>query len=181
MIGPGSPWQQFGTGNYETLHDMPMAAGEVSPHFPRMQPHRHHRRSLPPQVIRDHLIRFHQTHYVAPNMRLAVLTSAPIDIVSSWVAKHFSDVPVSYPGVTPPPSHISCPSDAIAENFDKDWFRMSAPHRPAALSAQQHTPTVPAFAAHHPLARPCHLAPQVPHCPRSPKPRPRGILGPAVN
>jgi hypothetical protein len=28
-VAAGSPWQQFGTGNYETLHDMPIAAGEV--------------------------------------------------------------------------------------------------------------------------------------------------------
>ena len=27
----GSPWQQFGTGNYETLHDLPIAAGEAYP------------------------------------------------------------------------------------------------------------------------------------------------------
>ena len=75
-------------------------------------------------IIRDHLIRFHQTHYVAPNMRLAVLGSASIDDMSSWVTKHFSDVPVSYPSVPPSVACTLSPADSISQNFDRDWFRM---------------------------------------------------------
>ena len=59
-------------------------------------------------------------------MRLAVLTSAPIHQVSSWISQHFSDVPVSYPAVTPPKRTPSSPEHSIAENFDRDWFKMYA-------------------------------------------------------
>lgn len=58
-------------------------------------------------------------------MRLAVLSSAPAHEISSWVTKHFSDVPVCYPGVPPATRLPVAPADSIAANFDQDWFRMS--------------------------------------------------------
>jgi secreted Zn-dependent insulinase-like peptidase len=78
------------------------------------------------QVIRDHLVRFHQAHYVAANMRLAVLGSAPIHVMASWITSYFSDVPVSYPGTAPAAPLPSSPADSVAANFDRDWFKMCA-------------------------------------------------------
>jgi secreted Zn-dependent insulinase-like peptidase len=129
----GSPWQQFGTGNFKTLHDLPIAAGEVLHYLSFFQQFNSLLvKSAPfinsslsqPQIISDHLVRFHQTHYVAPNMRLVVLCSAPIHHMSEWVSRYFSDVPQSYPGITlarprDPPS-----AESIASNFDSNWFKL---------------------------------------------------------
>ena len=59
-------------------------------------------------------------------MRLAVLGSAPIHVMTSWITAYFSDVPVSYPGTAPAAPLPSSPADSVAANFDRDWFKMCA-------------------------------------------------------
>jgi insulysin len=69
---PGHPWSMFGTGSYETLHDMPDKMG-VS--------------------ITQHLQAFHKLHYSALNMRLCVVGSEDLEQLQDWVVKFFSGVP----------------------------------------------------------------------------------------
>ena len=57
-------------------------------------------------------------------MRLVVLGSAPLHDLSSWVTRNFSDVPVSYPGVTSLKPQALAPAASIAANFDSNWFRL---------------------------------------------------------
>jgi insulysin len=69
---PGHPWSMFGTGNYETLHDMPESSG-VS--------------------ITEHLHAFHKRHYSAMNMRLAVVGRNDLEQLQAWAIKFFSGIP----------------------------------------------------------------------------------------
>jgi insulysin len=69
---PGHPWSMFGTGNYETLHDLPEQMG-VS--------------------ITQHLHAFHKLHYSALNMRLCVVGRNGLDELQEWVVRFFSSVP----------------------------------------------------------------------------------------
>jgi insulysin len=69
---PGHPWSMFGTGNYESLHDMTEKSG-VS--------------------ITSHLHAFHKLHYTALNMRLAVVGRNTLDQLEEWAVKYFSAIP----------------------------------------------------------------------------------------
>jgi insulysin len=69
---PGHPWSMFGTGNYETLHDLPQQSG-VS--------------------ITEHLLAFHRLHYSALNMRLAVVGRNDLQQLQQWVEVNFSNIP----------------------------------------------------------------------------------------
>ena len=68
----GHPLQRFGTGNYKTLHDMPLEAGTN---------------------IREHLLKFYANCYSANIMKLAILGRESLDTLESWVRELFSDVP----------------------------------------------------------------------------------------
>lgn len=66
------PWNRFSTGNYEVLHDDPIARGVK---------------------IRDEFIDFYKKHYSANRMKLVVLGKEGLDTLQSWVEELFSDVP----------------------------------------------------------------------------------------
>ena len=90
---PGHPWSMFGTGNYESLHDMTEKSG-VS--------------------ITQHLHAFHKLHYTALNMRLAVVGRNSLDQLQEWVSAYFSSIP-SRPLAERVPHPIRFASD--------DWFQ----------------------------------------------------------
>jgi insulysin len=91
---PGHPWSMFGTGNYETLHDIPEQTG-VS--------------------ITQHLHAFHKQHYSAANMRLCVLGSNELDQLQHWVVTFFSGIPNR-------PLHVHVPS--AVPFAGEDWFQL---------------------------------------------------------
>lgn len=66
------PWNRFSTGNYEVLHDDPIARGVK---------------------IRDEFIGFYKRHYSANRMKLVVLGKEDLDTLQSWVEELFTDVP----------------------------------------------------------------------------------------
>ena len=66
------PYHKFATGNYQTLHDEPIARGVK---------------------IRDAFISFYDQHYSANRMKLAVLGTESLDELQSWTQELFSDVP----------------------------------------------------------------------------------------
>jgi insulysin len=66
------PYNKFATGNYQTLHDEPLARGVK---------------------IRDEFIGFYQKHYSANRMKLVVLGRETLDELESWVQELFTDVP----------------------------------------------------------------------------------------
>ena len=68
----GHPLQRFGTGNYKTLHDMPIEAGTN---------------------IRDFLLKFYEQNYSANIMKLAILGREDLDTLESWATEFFSDIP----------------------------------------------------------------------------------------
>ena len=68
----GHPLQRFGTGNYKTLHDMPLEAGTN---------------------IREHLLKFYSGCYSANIMKLAILGREDLDTLERWVREFFADVP----------------------------------------------------------------------------------------
>lgn len=66
------PMHMFSTGNYEVLHDDPIARGVK---------------------IRDEFIQFYQKHYSANRMKLAVIGKESLDEQQSWVEELFAEVP----------------------------------------------------------------------------------------
>ncbi|KAK3679815.1 metalloprotease [Recurvomyces mirabilis] len=66
------PFHKFSTGNYEVLHDDPIARGVK---------------------IRDAFMGFYEKHYSANRMKLAVLGKESLDELQSWTVEFFSDVP----------------------------------------------------------------------------------------
>jgi insulysin len=71
LSNPAHPFCHFSTGNYETLHDQPIARGVK---------------------IRDEFIGFYEQHYSANRMKLVVLGRESLDELESWVEELFSDV-----------------------------------------------------------------------------------------
>jgi len=65
------PYSLFSTGNYETLHDEPLARGVK---------------------IREEFIKFYEKHYSANRMKLVVLGRESLDELQSWVEELFVDV-----------------------------------------------------------------------------------------
>jgi len=66
------PYNSFSTGNYEVLHDDPIARGVD---------------------IRKEFIQFYERQYSANRMKLVVLGKEQLDELESWVVEFFSDVP----------------------------------------------------------------------------------------
>ncbi|KAM0723354.1 hypothetical protein Q7P37_000340 [Cladosporium fusiforme] len=66
------PYHNFATGNYQTLHDDPLARGVK---------------------IRDEFINFYKEHYSANRMKLVVLGRETLDELQGWVEELFTDVP----------------------------------------------------------------------------------------
>lgn len=66
------PYNRFATGNYDTLHDKPLARGVK---------------------IRDEFIGFYKKHYSANRMKLVVLGREELDELEKWVVELFSEVP----------------------------------------------------------------------------------------
>ncbi|KAF2437115.1 a-pheromone processing metallopeptidase Ste23 [Tothia fuscella] len=71
LSNPEHPFCHFSTGNYETLHDKPIARGVK---------------------IRDEFIGFYQKHYSANRMKLVVLGRESLDQLQQWVEELFSDI-----------------------------------------------------------------------------------------
>jgi len=71
LSNPKHPFCHFSTGNYETLHDEPIARGVK---------------------IRDEFIGFYEKHYSANRMKLVVLGRETLDELESWVEELFSDI-----------------------------------------------------------------------------------------
>ncbi|KAK8154267.1 a-pheromone processing metallopeptidase Ste23 [Phyllosticta citribraziliensis] len=71
LSNPKHPYCHFSTGNYQTLHDEPLARGVK---------------------IRDEFIKFYETHYSANRMKLVVLGRESLDELESWVSQMFSEV-----------------------------------------------------------------------------------------
>ncbi|KAF2769156.1 LuxS/MPP-like metallohydrolase [Teratosphaeria nubilosa] len=65
------PFHLFSTGNYELLHDDPIARGVR---------------------IREEFIKFYETHYSANRMKLAVLGREDLDTLQSWVEDYFTPI-----------------------------------------------------------------------------------------
>jgi insulysin len=68
---PSHPFHKFGTGNLKTLKEDP-AKQQLD--------------------VRDQLLQFHNRHYFAQQMRLAVLGKDSIDTLEQWVRKYFSAI-----------------------------------------------------------------------------------------
>jgi insulysin len=66
------PYHLFSTGNYQTLHDEPLARGVK---------------------IREEFIKFYEKHYSANRMKLVVLGRESLDELQQWVEEFFVDVP----------------------------------------------------------------------------------------
>ncbi|KAH8879202.1 peptidase M16 inactive domain-containing protein [Thozetella sp. PMI_491] len=71
LSDPGHPFHKFGTGNLDTL--------KVQPELRNIS-------------IRDRMIGFYEDHYSANRMKLAVLSSEPLDVLEAWVVDLFSPV-----------------------------------------------------------------------------------------
>ncbi|CAI2164638.1 11700_t:CDS:10 [Funneliformis geosporum] len=71
LTNPKHPYSKFSTGNLETLRDNPIKQG---------------------LNIRDELLKFHEKHYSANIMKLAVLGRESLDQLSQWVVEKFSAV-----------------------------------------------------------------------------------------
>ncbi|KAI8850458.1 Metalloenzyme, LuxS/M16 peptidase-like protein [Chytridium lagenaria] len=65
------PYKKFGTGSWETLHELPLKKG---------------------LDIRKILLDFHDRYYSANIMKLVVLGKEPVDVLSEWVVSKFSPV-----------------------------------------------------------------------------------------
>mmetsp|Transcript_28912 Transcript_28912/g.46802 ORF Transcript_28912/g.46802 Transcript_28912/m.46802 type:complete len:1017 (-) Transcript_28912:212-3262(-) len=68
---PEHPFNKFGTGNLETLSDIPKKKGID---------------------VRAALLKFHQTYYSANNMRLVVLGQESLDQLEGWVREKFAGI-----------------------------------------------------------------------------------------
>jgi insulysin len=71
LSNPKHPFCHFSTGNYDTLHDVPLSRGVK---------------------IRDEFIKFYEKHYSANRMKLVVLGRESLDELETWVAELFSAV-----------------------------------------------------------------------------------------
>ncbi|EME43644.1 hypothetical protein DOTSEDRAFT_72866 [Dothistroma septosporum NZE10] len=72
LSSPQHPYHLFATGNYDLLHDQPIARGVK---------------------IRDEFMKFYRTQYSANRMKLAVLGREDLDTLQSWVEEFFTYVP----------------------------------------------------------------------------------------
>lgn len=70
LASPAHPYAKFGTGNSTTLRDEPAAAGVD---------------------VRAALLAFHAEHYGPSRATIAVVSSEPVDVLSSWVRDLFSE------------------------------------------------------------------------------------------
>nr|OQO25547.1 hypothetical protein B0A51_06866 [Rachicladosporium sp. CCFEE 5018] len=71
MASKTHPYNRFATGNYDTLHDKPLARGVK---------------------IRDEFIGFYKRNYSANRMKLVLLGRESLDELEKWVCELFSDV-----------------------------------------------------------------------------------------
>ncbi|KAF2403106.1 a-pheromone processing metallopeptidase Ste23 [Trichodelitschia bisporula] len=71
LSNPAHPYCHFSTGNYQTLHDEPLARGVR---------------------IRDEFIKFYDTHYSANRMKLVVLGRESLEQLEAWVQELFAPV-----------------------------------------------------------------------------------------
>ncbi|KAJ3109732.1 Insulinase (Peptidase M16) [Phlyctochytrium bullatum] len=71
LSSPSHPYRKFGTGCWETLHEMPLQRG---------------------LNMRKILLDFHEKYYSANIMKLVVLGKEPLDILTDWVVTKFSPV-----------------------------------------------------------------------------------------
>lgn len=71
LSNPGHPWGHFSTGNWATLHDLPIAQG---------------------LRIQDECIKFYSQYYSANRMKLAVLGGEDLDTLQHWVEELFSPI-----------------------------------------------------------------------------------------
>jgi insulysin len=71
LANPDHPYHHFSTGNYQTLHDDPVARGVK---------------------VRDEFIKFYATHYSANHMKLVVLGRESLDTLEAWVEEIFTKV-----------------------------------------------------------------------------------------
>ncbi|KAI9204048.1 Metalloenzyme, LuxS/M16 peptidase-like protein [Polychytrium aggregatum] len=79
LSNPNHPYCKFGTGSLETLKDIPENKG---------------------LDVRKLLLDFHSKYYSANIMKLVVLGKEPLDTLTEWVVRMFSDVPSL--GIKPP-------------------------------------------------------------------------------
>ena len=68
-VNPEHPFSKFSVGDHTTLEDRPN------------------------QAVRDDLLAFHQTHYVAHRMALVIVSSESLETQKTWVENYFSNVP----------------------------------------------------------------------------------------
>lgn len=66
------PFHNFGTGNLETLKDLPIEAGIN---------------------LRDRLLEFHAKYYSANQMRLVILGKDSLEVLTQLAVNYFTDVP----------------------------------------------------------------------------------------
>jgi insulysin len=71
LSNPAHPFCHFSTGNYETLHDKPIARGVK---------------------VRDEFIGFYERNYSANRMKLVVLGRESLDVLQQWVEELFSAI-----------------------------------------------------------------------------------------
>ncbi|KAJ3300130.1 Insulinase (Peptidase M16) [Borealophlyctis nickersoniae] len=71
LSNPDHPYRKFGTGNLETLRDIPKANG---------------------QDIRKILLDFHSKYYSANIMKLVILGKESLDELTNWAVEKFSDI-----------------------------------------------------------------------------------------
>jgi insulysin len=86
--------QRFGTGNYQTLHDMPLQAGTN---------------------IRDFLLKFYHENYSSNIMKLAILGRESLDTLEQWSRDFFSDV--TDRSIEP----LRGVSEDVIDAFDSNW------------------------------------------------------------
>ncbi|KAF2203788.1 hypothetical protein GQ43DRAFT_389257 [Delitschia confertaspora ATCC 74209] len=72
LSNPQHPYCHFSTGNWQTLHDDPIARGVK---------------------IRDAFMKFHSEHYSANRMKLVILGRESLDTLEEWAEEIFSKVP----------------------------------------------------------------------------------------
>lgn len=66
------PYNSFLTGNYETLHEIPLSEG---------------------RNVRDVLLDFYELHYLANLMSLVILGTQDLDTLTKWAVEKFEDIP----------------------------------------------------------------------------------------
>lgn len=209
MIPSGSPWQQFGTGNYETLHDMPIAAGEVPPSLPLpLQPLQQHSWTIPlpcpstppltlPLTVLPSSPFFsgysRSPHPFPPNplrrpqyapcrarqrlyRRHVVLGHQALQRRASVVSR--SVCPLRRLHFVPCRWHFPKFRQGLVPNV-RSGFSLAASGLKCALAPCDLHSTEQHMSSPHYVARDSPL--QVPHHPHSPEPRPRHILGAAVD